>query len=73
MCQKSAGGVGSGSALVVQEYIRYFRYGKCPKISDTKISDKMVCAKNADPDQNAPDLKAKFKQEKRYGIKCSKF
>ena len=30
-------------------------YGKCPKISYTKTSDKMVCANNADPDQTAPE------------------
>ena len=29
-------------------------YGKCPKISNTKVSDKMTCADSADPDQTAP-------------------
>ena len=30
-------------------------YGKCPKISNTKVSDKMTYANSADPDQTAPD------------------
>ena len=29
-------------------------YSKCPKISNTKVSDKMVFAISADPDQTAP-------------------
>ena len=29
--------------------------GKCPKISYTKVSDKMVYANSADPDQTAPE------------------
>ena len=29
-------------------------YGKCPKISNTKVSDKIVYANSADPDQTAP-------------------
>ena len=29
-------------------------YGKCPKISNTKVSDKMTYANSADPDQAAP-------------------
>ena len=28
-------------------------YGKCPKISNTKMSDKMTYANSADPDQTA--------------------
>ena len=32
----------------------HFLYGKCPKISYTKKSDKMAYANSADPDQNAP-------------------
>ena len=31
-----------------------FAYGKCPKISYTKVSDKMEYANSADPDQTAP-------------------
>ena len=31
----------------------YLRYGKCPKISDTKVYDKMIHANNADPDPTA--------------------
>ena len=34
--------------------ILIFGYGKCPKISYTKVSDKMALANNADPDQTAP-------------------
>ena len=30
------------------------RYGKCPKILNTKVSDKMAYANSADPDQTAP-------------------
>ena len=29
-------------------------YGKCPKNSNTKVSDKMAYAKSVDPDQTAP-------------------
>ena len=29
-------------------------YAKCPKISNTKVSDKMTYANSADPDQAAP-------------------
>ena len=28
-------------------------YGKCPKILNTKVSDKMTVANSADPDQTA--------------------
>ena len=31
-------------------------YSKCPKISYTKISDKIAYANNVDPDQTAPGL-----------------
>ena len=31
-------------------------YGKCPKNSNTKVSDKMTYANSADPDQTAPDV-----------------
>ena len=31
------------------------KYGKCPKISYTKVSDKMAYANSVDPDQTAPD------------------
>ena len=30
-------------------------YGKCPKISNTKVSEKMTYANSADPDQTAPE------------------
>ena len=30
-------------------------YVKCPKISHTKVSDKMAYANSADPDQTAPE------------------
>ena len=29
--------------------------GKCPKISNTKVADKMTFADSADPDQTAPE------------------
>ena len=31
------------------------RYGKCPKISRTKVSDKMTYANSAEQDQTAPE------------------
>ena len=30
-------------------------YGKCPKISYTKVANKMAYANSADPDQTAPE------------------
>ena len=42
-------------------YFSYFStknilwYGKCPKISFTKVSDKIACANSVDPDQMAPE------------------
>ena len=30
-------------------------YGKCPKNLNTKVSDKMIYANSADPDQTAPE------------------
>ena len=30
-------------------------YGKCPKNSNTKVSDKMTYANSADSDQTAPE------------------
>ena len=30
-------------------------YGKCPKISNTKVSDKRTYANSADPDQTVPE------------------
>ena len=30
-------------------------YGKCPKILNTKVSDKMAYANSVDPDQPAPE------------------
>ena len=30
------------------------QYGKCPKILNTKVSDKMAYANSVDPDQTAP-------------------
>ena len=35
--------------------MRWRRYGKSPKISNTKVSDKMTYANSADPDQTAPE------------------
>ena len=31
------------------------KYGKCPKNSNTKASDKMTCANSVNPDQTAPE------------------
>ena len=33
----------------------FIMYGKCPKNSNTKVSDKMTYANSADPDQTAPE------------------
>ena len=32
------------------------QYGKCPKILNAKVSDKMIYANCADPDETAPDM-----------------
>ena len=31
------------------------KYGKCPKVSYIKVSNKMAYANSADPDQTAPE------------------
>ena len=37
-------------------YFSYFStYGKCPKISNSKVSDKMAYTNSADPDQTDPE------------------
>ena len=33
----------------------YFEYTKCPKISNSKVSNKMTYANSANPDQTAPE------------------
>ena len=33
----------------------YLSYGKCPKITNTKVCDKMTFANSAGPDQTAPE------------------
>ena len=60
--------------------IEYY-YGKCPKISYTKVSDKMAYADYTGSTLFAIPLsilgnnctKSKIWAKKRYGIKCSKF
>ena len=49
--------VWSGPRLYAYRITGYFNayYGKCPKISYTKVSDKMAYANSADPDQTAPE------------------
>ena len=39
----------------VYEYSKDTDYGKCPKNSNTKASDKMTYANSVDPDQTAPE------------------
>ena len=34
---------------------QYLGYGKCPKISKTKLSYEMTYANSVDPDQTAPE------------------
>ena len=41
------------STEVFTQHFEY--YGKCPKISNTRFSDKMPYANSADPDQTAPE------------------
>ena len=36
-------------------YTGILYYGKCPKNSNTKVSDKMTYANSVDPDQTAPE------------------
>ena len=40
--------------ITVCVYAKYSEYGKCPKISHTKISAKMEYANSVVPDQTAP-------------------
>ena len=48
-------------------------YGKCPKISYTKVSDKIAYANSADPDQTAPEG-AIWSGSTLFAMpKCSKF
>ena len=42
----------------------FFMYGKCPKITNTKVSDQMAYANNADSDQTAP------KEQSDLGLHC---
>ena len=37
---------------------QYFNYGKCPKISYTKVANNMTYANSTDPDQTAPVLQS---------------
>ena len=37
--------------------LTFFYYDKCPKISISKVSDKMPYTRSADPDQTAPSDK----------------
>ena len=41
------------SPLWKRVYSRRKEYGKCPKISNTKVTDKMTYANSTDPDQTA--------------------
>ena len=45
----------------------FFMYGKCPKISNIKISDKIAYANSADPDQSAP------MEQSDLGLQCLLF
>ena len=49
--------MGGGWGESIQPKIGKFKlnYGKCPKISYTKVSDKISYANSADPDQTAPE------------------
>ena len=40
---------------IFEEYGAFNKYGKCPKNSNTKASDKMTYANSVDPDQTAPE------------------
>ena len=41
--------------IVGKTDLELLKYGKCPKNSHTKVSDKMTYANSADPDQTAPE------------------
>ena len=43
------------SCKVVVVYLLYLTYGKYPKNSNTKTSDKMTYTNSVDPDQTAPE------------------
>ena len=43
------------TTFVVFKYRGQSIYSKCPKISNTKVSEKMTYANSADPDQTAPE------------------
>ena len=46
---------------------KQMQYSKCPKVLNTKVSDKMPYANNADPDQTAP------KEQSDQGLHCLPF
>ena len=52
------------SKIIFQEENEYH---KCPKISNTNVSDKMAYANSADPDQTAP------KEQSDQGLHCLPF
>ena len=43
------------NSLIISCILFLVLYGKCPKLSDNKVSDKMPYANSADPDQTAPE------------------
>ena len=43
------------NSLIIYCILFHVLYGKCPKLLDTKVSDKMPHANSADPDQTAPE------------------
>ena len=43
------------SFVISTDNMTHMIYSKCPKISNTKVSDKMSYANSADPDQTAPE------------------
>ena len=40
-------------------------YSECPKISYTKVTDKMAYANSADPDQSVPEAPALLKYSRK--------
>ena len=41
--------------MVMSKYSGKYCYGNCPKISYTKVTDKMACTNSAEPDQYVPE------------------
>ena len=73
-CHECTGRVGTMLSTFIMKtqfllvcLIYFTMYGKCPKYLFTKLSDKMVYANSADPDQTTP------KEQSDLGLHCLPF